>query len=303
MTPLMVAVLVNVAVSSEATAPMFTPDERSAIVAYWSAPGRYAIGAPPEAATKGPWVVRLTPDASRWFWNYQRAVAGPGKPPPNADVKASPEWEKWVQAKPHHDRAEAQRAADAANRALIPGLGASPVPEAPLPGTIPADLLDKVGNPPPFAAMVTLRRYTVTFDDADTYAYTNHAVMRPRYAYYRWDEGAMDVGTPVRNMTAAELDPIFAAAGMTPSEAPAVKAVSKLEGGFDAVNTYDTGWVSIGFIQCITGENGTGSLMEVLATEKADTPEAYRRDFRRFGLDVNADGALVVVDPATGAEP
>jgi hypothetical protein len=150
--------------------------------------------------------------------------------------------------------------------------------------------------------MVTLRRYTVTFDDQDVYGYTDHAVMRPRYAYYRWDTGVMDVGVPVRGMAAAELDAIFSGAGMDPSEARAAKAVSKLEGGFDAVNTYDTGWVSIGFIQCITGENGTGSLLEVLAREKADDPDAYRRDFRRFGLDVSPEGVLVVVDPSTGAE-
>ncbi len=286
----------------QAKAAIFTPEERAAIVAYWTKPGRYEVGAPPEAATKGPWTVRLTPDASRWFWAYQRAVAGPGKPPPNADVKAAPPWESWVQAKLDFDRASAQRAADAANRALIPALAPATIPETPAPGPIPADLLDAVGNPPPFAAVAAPKRYTVVFDDGDTYAFTDHAVMRARYAYYRWDAGVMDVGTPVRNMSASELDAIFAAAGMTASEARACKAVSRLEGGFDAVNTYDTGWVSIGFIQCITGENGTGSLMGVLAREKEDSPEAFLRDFRRLGIDVNPQGVLTVVDPATGAE-
>ncbi len=281
---------------------LFTPQERAAIVAYWSAPGRYEVGAPQNAATKGPWTVRLTPDASRWFWAYQRAVAGPGKPPPNADVKAAPPWEKWVQAKLDFDRAAAQRSADAANRALIPTLPAASIPDVPPPGPIPTDLLEAVGNPPPFAAMAAPRRYRVVFDDADTYAFTDHPVMRARYAYYRWDMGVMDAGTPVRQMSNADLDAIFAAAGMTPSEARACKAVSRLEGGFDAVNTYDTGWVSIGFIQCISGENGTGSLMGVLDREKADTPEAYLRDFRRYGIDVTDNGVLAVVDPSTGAE-
>jgi hypothetical protein len=298
------AILIRVgsAAPEAARKAAFTDEERAAIVAYWNVPGRYAIGAPPEAATRGPWTVRLTPDASRWFWAYQRAVAGPGKPPPNADIHASPAWEKWVQAKLDHDRAQAQRAADAANRALLPGLPASSANDAPPPGPIPADLLSAVGNPPPFAAMVAPQRYVVSFDDGDVYAYVDHAAMRPRYAYYRWDAGVMDAGTPVRQMSAADLDAIFAEAGMTPSEARAVKAVSRLEGGFDAVNTYDTGWVSIGFIQCITGENGSGSLMAVLAREKADATETYERDFRRFGVDVTAQGVLTVVDPATGAE-
>ncbi len=75
-----------------------------------------------------------------------------------------------------------------------------------------------------------------------------------------------------------------------------------MEGGFESVNTYDTGWVSIGFIQFITGERGTGSLMEVLACLKKDNPEEYDRYFRRFGIDFDDRGILVVVDPSTAAE-
>ncbi len=283
--------------------PAFSPSERAAIIEYWRPPERYSIGAVPTAATAGPWQVRLTPDASRWFWAYQRAIVGPGKPPPNLDVKAAaPDWERWVQAKLDYDRWLAQKAADACNRAVLPAAEQKAPPTPPAPGPIPADLLAKVGNPPPLAAPVVPLRYTVTFDDGDAYTYSDHAVMRPRYAYYRWDQGVMDVGKPLREMSDSELDPLFAAAGMTPSEARAAKAVSKLEGGFDAVNTYDTGWVSIGFIQCITGERGDGSLLEVLAAQKADSPDAFRADFRRYGLDVDAKGLLVAVDPETGAE-
>lgn len=282
---------------------MFSAEERTAIVAYWSTQARYTLGLPASALAQGVWQVRLTPDASRWFWAYQRAVAGPGKPPPNQDVKAKPEWEAWVQAKLEFDRWCAQSVADAANRALVPGYqpkAAALTP--PAPGPIPADLLAAVGNPPPFASAVVPMEYVVVFEDGDRYAFVDNPAMRPRYAYYRSANGVMDPGKSLRTMTDAELDPLFTGAGMSPSEARAAKAVSRLEGGFEAVNTYDTGWVSIGFIQFITGERGDGSLMEVLQREKADDPEAYRADFRRFGMDVNPSGVLVVVDPATGAE-
>jgi len=283
---------------------MFTPEERAAIVAYWSAPGRYTLGLPAAALKTGPWQVRLTTDGSRWFWAYQRTVAGPGKPPPNADVKSpSAEWERWVNAKLSYDRWCAQSVADAVNRALLPQCPSQAQAQAPpAPGPAPTDLVEKAGNPPPFASAVVPMQYTVTFDDGDRYVYVDNPNMRPRYAYYRSANGVMEAGQPLRAMGDAELDALFAAAGMSPSEARAARAVSKLEGGFDAVNTYDTGWVSIGFTQCIAGERGDGSLMEVLASEKADNPDAYAADFRRYGIDVNARGTLVVIDPATGAE-
>ncbi len=78
--------------------------------------------------------------------------------------------------------------------------------------------------------------------------------------------------------------------------------MSKLEGGFDSVNTYDTGYVSIGFIQFITAIDGKGSLLEVLRQEKTDQPDQYAHDFHQYGLDITPDGILCVVDPVTGAE-
>jgi hypothetical protein len=81
-----------------------------------------------------------------------------------------------------------------------------------------------------------------------------------------------------------------------------MKAVSLLEGGFDSVNTYDTGFVSVGFIQfaCLTA--GAGSLGQVLQSMKAADPIGYEQHFRRFGIDVALSGALAVVDLGTGEE-
>src|SRR5262249_49827049 len=172
----------------------------------------------------------------------------------------------------------------------------------PDPGPIPPGLLETVGNPPPFANAVVPLQHTVTFEDGDTYAYTDNVQLRPRYAYYRFPQGTVAYGTALRDMPEAELNALFAAAGMSPSEQRIARAVSRLEGGFETINTYDTGFVSVGFIQFVTLESGRESLSEVLAQEKVNQPADYLRDFRRFGIDIDAAGQLAVVDPSTGAE-
>lgn len=286
---------------------VFTETERALIVAYWNAPDRFRESLPPEALKTGPFQMRLTPDGSRWLLAYQKAV-GAAQTPPTMDAAgtapATQEWEQWVARKVAWDRWKAQKTADALNAALKPSDddARNRAPEAPpVPGLIPAGLLEAAGSPPAFANVVTPKQYTLSIED-DVYRFTDNVPMRPRFAYYRFPQGTVAYGTPLKEMTDTELDPLFAAAGYNPSEQRIAKAVSRLEGGFDAVNTYDTGYVSVGFIQFITGEEGKRSLSEVLLQEKSDRPEDFNRDFHRFGLDVNAAGAIVVVDPETGAE-
>jgi hypothetical protein len=159
-----------------------------------------------------------------------------------------------------------------------------------------------VGNPPPFAGAVTPQVHTITFKDDDTYALPDNVVMRPRYAYYRFSQGTAAYGASLRDMPDKELDGLFSEAGLSPTERRVARAVSRLEGGFDAVNTYDTGHVSVGFIQFVTMADGRASLCEVLQREKSERRKEYERDFRQYGIDVNEEGTIVVVDPSTGAE-
>ncbi|MDX1934584.1 MAG: hypothetical protein SFU56_18450 [Capsulimonadales bacterium] len=309
--------------------PLFSETERTAIVAYWNAPGRYILSAPPDAATDGPYRVRLTADGSQWFRTYQITVAGKAKLPPTMDARPTTgpfvEWETWVAARLAYDRAVAQRAADAMNRAfavvkptptprplLASRAGKRPAPDQPTagtndlppaPGPIPAGLLTVCGNPPPFASVVTPLQYQVRFDDPEeVFTYIDNVKLRERYAYYRFPRGIASYGTRLKDMTPSERDELFRAAGFTPSEQRIFAAVSKLEGGFETVQTYDTGFVSVGFIQFVTLAEGKHDLSEVLLLFKANRPREYQEDFRRFGIDVQPDRTLTVVDPATGAE-
>lgn len=283
----------------------FSGDEKLQILAYWNADDRYVVTCPPDALEKGPWQVRLTPEGSLWLWNYNKA-RGLGKVNPTIDAGAqSPEqiaYERWIDAKVAYDRYLAAREAADKNAEFLQRealLATKPVAD---PGPMPAGLQRLAGDAPPMAAAVQPHLHTVSFHDGLRLTFTDNVAMRPRYAYYRFPDGVMSGGTSVRKMASTELDTLFRRAGITPSEQRIMKSVSLLEGGFDSVNTYDTGFVSVGFIQfaCLSG--GAGSLGQVLRKQKASDPAAFDRDFRSFGLDVTDDGRLVALDTASGLE-
>jgi hypothetical protein len=80
-----------------------------------------------------------------------------------------------------------------------------------------------------------------------------------------------------------------------------MKAVSMLEGGFDSINTYDTGYVSVGFIQFACLADGTGSLGEMMRHYKSTNPKGFQSDFRNYGIDVDGN-CLVAFDIDNGVE-
>ena len=292
---------------------VFTAGERAEIQTFWNAPGRMMVAPPEDAIKNGFWQVRLTPDGSAWFLKYQIAIGRASAPPtespavaaPIAGSAASPVaiWKAWVERKLAFDRDQAQEICEAANRVAHPMLPLSKRERIAPPGPIPPDLLAACGDPPPFASAIVPLTTTVTFLDGQAFAYTDNVrVGSPSFAYYRFPQGTMALGATLRNMTDAELGPLFFAAGFAPSEQRIASAVSRLEGGFESVNTYDTGFVSIGFLQFITAGDGRGSLLEVLQREKGDNVASFNADFHAFGVDVTSEGALSVVDPATGAE-
>jgi hypothetical protein len=306
-------------------APLFTDDERRAFVAYWNMPGRMVVDLPTEAAQRGAWTVRLTPEGSEWLLRYQRIVTGGRKIPPSESVGAdsvgsTAGWEDWLKAKVSYDRAAAQQTVALANGRLLPsgtiaGAGlfspppvptpaAAAAPLPPAPGPAPSSLIATCGNPPAFARAVVPMQYSVRLDSPDeTFVYVDNVKLPDRYAYYRFPQGVVSYGTFIKDMPEAQRASRFRDAGFSPSERRIFSAVSGLEGGFETVQTYDTGFVSVGFIQFVTLAEGKHDLCKVLRQEKRDAPDAFQTDFRRFGIDVRPeDDLLTVVDPATGAE-
>lgn len=281
------------------------------------------VGTPPYADHRGAWQVRLTPEGSKWLYTYQHS-----QPPDDADHSS---WADWIDAKIAYDRAVAAHKADQLNgktsanddvsgpqvadadfsdEGSVGGMsddedfsGEMPAltiggREVENPGPMPDGLRDFMsGDPPTFAAAVKPQLYKVAFNDGGTVSFVNQAPVSAHFAYLRSSDGVISGGTPLKTLSDETISGLCKKAGIDDSTWHVMRAVSSLEGGFDSINTYDTGYISAGFIQFTTGSSGAGSLAKVLLREKTDDPEAFRRDFHRFGVDVTEKGVLAVYDP------
>lgn len=168
-----------------------------------------------------------------------------------------------------------------------------------VPGAAPHKLSEAVGRAPPSPAFEKVTKHEITMPDGSTkVTYKDHPVAND-YEYLRDNTGVGRGGQKLKNRK--DIEEQFAKAGITDeSQKRVLRAVSEVEGGFEAVNTYDTGFVSVGIIQFITGENGKGSLAEMLRKTKAADASQFATYFHNLGIDVDKNG-VVVVDPETGA--
>lgn len=296
------ALLSSTALARGSGGAYFSDFDRGHIQQFWNERGRFTVSAPKEAATKGPWQVRLTPEGSIWLYQYNRSfglVKGSSSRASAPNWESKRAWDVWIAQRVSSDRYAAGKSAAEANGRF--GLASpNPIPPADDPGPEPQGLRVFAGVAPSFAAAVAPNTYLVRFDDGETVTMSDNPPMRANYPSYRFPQGVMSSGTSVRNMPESELNSLFAEAGIDPSMAKVMKAVSLLEGGFDSINTYDTGFVSVGLIQFACRAKGAGSLGQVLLREKQRSPEAFLHDFHRFGLDVTPDGTLVAMDVDTG---
>ncbi|MCU0315259.1 MAG: hypothetical protein MUC92_01560 [Fimbriimonadaceae bacterium] len=271
---------------------LFSESERAEIFAYWNQPGRYSVTSIADGKP-GRYRAVYSPEASAWLLTFYRARAnGKVKPtelplPRNSEEAA---WDRWIDQTMERDRLAATQTSERLNRgdnnATQPNLRAT----AP-----PTGLLRQFGSPPFFYKPGTPQTHNVTLSDFA--AKYNEAVDVPRkYPYFRFVNG-VNVAGSLPNET--RLATMFRLVGMGSKEARVMAAVSRLEGGFDSINTYDTGFVSVGFIQFASLEEGRGSLGLMLAEYKRRDRRGFQRDFRKYGIDITSGGMLVVVDPRT----
>ncbi|HKP03811.1 MAG TPA: DUF4157 domain-containing protein [Chthoniobacterales bacterium] len=99
----------------------------------------------------------------------------------------------------------------------------------------------------------------------------------------------------------------FKTYGITDVEVSALLFVSKNEGKFNGLNTYDRTAITFGFVQ-FAGGSGGGTFPKLLANLKKDSPTVFEERFQKYGIDVeyvenqsNVSMATVVaIDPAGG---
>ncbi|MBL8059153.1 MAG: hypothetical protein JNK63_00385 [Chthonomonas sp.] len=282
-------------------AKVFSSRRVQDVQSYWNEDGRYIAGLPDNVKQNGAWQVRLTVEGSVWLRNYSRS-RGIGKSQPNLVATSTrSDWEAWINAKIAWDRANAALAARKKNVEQH-GCEMPKLIVASDPGPAPADLAAQVGQPPLFAEAVMPRMHRVKFEDSNRHAWLDNPDMRPRYEYYRFKDGVQDGGTAMRKEPEEVISQLLKKAGIEGSVKKVFAAVSLLEGGFDSINTYDTGFVSVGFIQFACLTNGAGSLGQVMLRQRTNDPASFERDFRRFGLDVAPSGSIIALDISSGEE-
>jgi peptidoglycan endopeptidase LytF len=193
--------------------------------------------------------------------------------------------------------------------ALILGWAGQETPPAPAPTAQPVEpaivaLAQKIAQQPaPTAEEIRASRGAVrhiaatssngrvlhrfAFPDGDVIEFSD----RPRGARQQANRERV-VAYGGEHSAARESDATFEAAGKTFNLSPdvirALRYISRHEGGFDAINTWDRARFSWGFIQFAGGYG----LRPMLAHLKANSPDAFRRLLGLYGVDVQpgADG-------------
>lgn len=81
-----------------------------------------------------------------------------------------------------------------------------------------------------------------------------------------------------------------------PSTKKILAIISRFEGGFSALNTWDVADVTFGMVQWTTGASGHGDLIRALTIMKQAAPDAFAARLTRYGIDVAPTG-LVLTRP------
>ena len=109
-------------------------------------------------------------------------------------------------------------------------------------------------------------------------------------------EGKATVTGPSKGATVDEL--LDQDTTLSESRKKILKTISRFEGGFTAVNTWDRAVLTWGMVQWTGGDHS--DLTQALTIIKKTDPEAFERRFQKYGIDV--DKNQLVITPAAGSE-
>lgn len=282
---------------TETPAGIFSHAEAGRIVTFWNAPGRQTSG---DLEPTAPFKVMFSPQASGWLHEmYTKRDPGQRLIPTKLPVprtQRDKDWDTWIDQQHGQDYAWATALAAWMNQGLADSAIDAPVSRTELP--TPADLQAIVGTPPPFFIVHRAQKIVVNFDDYVA-SYDEGVDVPRKYPFLRSVTGTVSSSSAPGTGT---LNMLFQQAHLPSILQKPVSAVASLEGGFESINTYDTGGVSLGIIQFASLSTGRGSLARLLQAFKNRAPGEFLTNFRQYGVDVAADGRLSVIDPRTGFE-
>jgi len=136
-------------------------------------------------------------------------------------------------------------------------------------------------------------KYNITYKDhrgnLEKVSFSNF--VRSNYSVYPY--GVSYSGTVIHDIPAAYYESV----GLSRQLAEALEFVSKNEGKFDAINSYDKAAFSFGFIQ-FAGQTGGGTFPHMMALIKDRNPSLFEEAFGRFGIDVEYTYRNDKYDPA-----
>ncbi|MFM9873327.1 MAG: hypothetical protein ACKVQS_07675 [Fimbriimonadaceae bacterium] len=282
---------------TESPAGAFSETEADRLVSYWNQPERMKSE---DVNPSQPYQPVYSPIASAWLYNFYKK-RDPNQPliptkPVVARTARHKEWDATIDQQYSQDYAWAQSVAAWMNAGIASNQTEGPV-SRPL-SPIPADLQTTAGTPPPFFLVNRPQKITINLESY--FGIFEEGVEVPRkYPFLRSAIGTVSSSTPPNDY---ELNTLAAAANLPKNLIKPLAAVARLEGGFDTINTYDTGGISMGIIQFASLMTGRGSLSTLLQTYKNRQPSEYAANFRRYGIDIAFDGRLTVIDPRTGFE-
>ncbi len=136
--------------------------------------------------------------------------------------------------------------------------------------------------------------YDITYKDhrgnLEKVSFSNF--VRSNYSVYPY--GVSYSGTVIHDIPASYYESV----GLSRQLAEALEFVSKNEGKFDAINSYDKAAFSFGFIQ-FAGQTGGGTFPHMMALIKDRNPSLFEEAFGRFGIDVEYTYRNDRYDPAS----
>lgn len=136
-------------------------------------------------------------------------------------------------------------------------------------------------------------KYDITYKDhrgnLEKVSFSNF--VRSNFSVYPY--GISYSGTVIHDIPASYYESV----GLSKQLAEALEFVSKNEGKFDAINSYDKAAFSFGFIQ-FAGQTGGGTFPHMMALIKDRNPSLFEEAFGRFGIDVEYTYRNDKYDPA-----